>query len=69
MRRRLKEAIMGSTFDIFKLLPDGLLWVTAVQGPKEVRERMALVSPGEYFMHSQGKYVVAKQAQESAEVI
>jgi hypothetical protein len=63
---------MGSTFDIFKLLPDGPLWITAVQGLKEAKERMArmaLISPGEYFIHSQERGVVGRQPQEWAEVV
>jgi hypothetical protein len=62
---------MGSTFDIFKLLPDGPIWITAVDGIREAKERMArlvLISPGQYFIHSQEKGVVAKHSQEWAEV-
>jgi hypothetical protein len=67
MRRRLEEAILGSTFDIFRLLPDGPLWITAVDGITEAKERMArlvLITPGEYFIYSQENGVVAKQSQE-----
>ena len=62
---------MGSTFDVFKLTPDGPLWVTTVQSLGEANERIArlvLSSPGEYFVHSQEKGVVAKQVQEWAHV-
>jgi hypothetical protein len=71
MRGRLEEAAMGSTFDIFKLTRDGPLWVTAVQGLREAKvwmARLVLISPGEYFIHSQGKGVVARQCQEWVEV-
>jgi hypothetical protein len=63
---------MSSTFDIFKQTPDGPLWVEAVQGIREANERMArlpLISPAEYFIHSQEKGVVANPAQEWADVI
>lgn len=61
---------MGSTCDIFKVTPNGPLWVEAVRGLREARERMArlaLTFPGEYFIYSQGN-VVAKQAPEWVEV-
>ncbi len=63
---------MSSTFDIFKVLPDGPLWVAAVEGLREARKRMEdsfLASPGEYFIHSYGEGVVARESQEWAEVI
>jgi len=56
---------MGSTFDIFKATVNGPLWVEAVQGLREAKERMArlaLTSPGEYFLHSQENGIVARQA-------
>ena len=62
---------MGSTCDIFKVTPDGPLWVEAVQGLSEAKERMfslALTFPGEYFIHSDGN-VVAKHSQEWADVV
>ena len=58
---------MGSTFDIFKLTPDGPVWVTVVQGLREAKERMARLAldfPGEYFIHSQEKGVVARRSEE-----
>ena len=57
---------MGSTFDIFRLLPDGPLWITSVDGLMEAKERMArlvLITPGEYFIYSQENGVVAKHSQ------
>jgi hypothetical protein len=63
---------MGSTFDIFKATVNGPLWVEAVQGLREAKERMvrlALTSPGEYFIHSQENGIVARQAEERADVL
>ncbi|HLV94915.1 MAG TPA: response regulator transcription factor [Candidatus Acidoferrales bacterium] len=60
---------MGSTFDIFEITPDGPLWVEAVTGLREAKERMArlaLTFPGEYFIHSQGNVVAQQQARECA---
>jgi len=57
---------MDSIFDIFKVTSDGPLWVEAVQGLEEAKEqmaRLALISPAEYFIHSQDYGVVAKQTQ------
>ena len=57
----------GFTFDIFRVTSDGPLWVEAILGLSEAKERMAVLvmtSPGEYFIHSQGEGVVAKQSQE-----
>ena len=54
----------GSTFDIFRVTSEGPLWVEAILGLREAKERMALLvltSPGQYFIHSQGEGVVAKQ--------
>lgn len=54
---------MGSTFDIFKVTSDGPLWVEAVRGFEKAKEqmaRLALMSPGEYFIHSQERGIVAK---------
>ena len=62
---------MESTFDIFKSLPDGPLWVTAVRGLQEAKEemaRLALTSPGEYFIHSRGEVIATNQSQVWAEV-
>lgn len=62
---------MGSTFDIFKLTPDGSLWVMAVRGLRKAKERiarLAVISPGEYPIHSQDKGALANQAQEWANV-
>ena len=63
---------MGSTFDIFKVTSDGPLWVEAVQGLEKAKEqmaRLALISPGEYFIHSQEQGVISKQTQEFLEEI
>jgi hypothetical protein len=65
-----EDATMSPTFDIFKVTPDGPVWIEAVQGLRKAQERMAgmaLASPAEYFIHSDGK-IVAKQVQEWAEV-
>jgi hypothetical protein len=47
---------MDAKFDIFKKLPDGHpIWVKAVDGLEEARNqlaRLALNSPGEYFIYS-----------------
>jgi hypothetical protein len=54
--------MMGSTFAIFKIAPDGPLWLEAVQGLREAEERMdrlALTGPGQYFIHSPSKGIVA----------
>lgn len=66
----MEDATVGSTFDIFKLTPDGALWVTAAQDLPEAEKRMArfaLVSPGEYFIHSQEEGI--GQAEEWADVV
>jgi len=68
----MEDATMGSTFDIFKMTSDGPLWVDAVQGLEKAKEqmaRLALASPGEYFVYSQEQGVVAKQTQEFLEEI
>jgi hypothetical protein len=68
----MEDAMMGSTFDIFKITSDGPLWVEAVQGLEKAKERMAhlaLTSSEEYFIHSQDNGVVAKQTQEYLEEI
>ncbi len=55
---------MDYKFDIFKKLPDGdPYWITAVQGFVETKNRMArlaLISPGEYFMYLLGDGFVAE---------
>lgn len=59
-----------ASFDIFKVTPDGPLWVEAVSCFREAKERMTALAqafPAEYFIHSEGN-IVAKQAQEWAEV-
>ena len=61
---------MGSTFDIFRVTSDGPLWVEAIHGLREAKERMAhlaLTSPGEYIIHSQEEGVIATQTDESLE--
>jgi hypothetical protein len=68
----MEDATMGSIFDIFKATPDGPLWVEAVEGLTEAKERMAhlaLTSPGEYFIHSQEKGIVARQVEEWADFV
>ncbi len=59
---------MDSTFDIFKVRPGGALrMITTVVGLREAKVRMArvaLTSPGEYFIYSEEKGVVARQSQE-----
>jgi hypothetical protein len=49
---------MGAKFDIFKRLPDGHpLWVKAVEGLEEAKSQLARIavnSPGEYFIYSVG---------------
>jgi hypothetical protein len=58
--------MMGSTFDIFRETSDGPVWVEAIQGLGDAKERMArlvLISPAEYFIHSQVEGVVARQSQ------
>jgi hypothetical protein len=62
---------MDSTFDIFKLLPGGPLWVTAARDQGEAKERMtrlALISPGDYFIRLREKVVAARDSEEWAEV-
>jgi hypothetical protein len=69
----MEDATMDSTCDIFRVTPDGPLWVEAVPGGlREAKERMAhlaLTLPGEYFIHFQGKSLVATPVQEWADVI
>jgi hypothetical protein len=72
MKHSMEDATMGSIFDIFKVTSDGPLWVEAVHGLEKARERMArlaLTSPGEYFIHSQEQGIVAKEGQECLEGI
>ena len=68
-----EETPMDSTFDIFKVRPGGALrMITTVVGFREAKVRMArlaLISPGEYFIHSEEKGVVARQSQEWADII
>ena len=71
MLSKNREDIMDSTFEIFKLLPGGPLWVAAVQGRNQAKEqmaRLALVSPGEYFLRLREEVVEVKQSEEWAEV-
>jgi hypothetical protein len=72
MTRRLKEARVNSTFDIFKVVAEGPLWIMDVRGLREAKERMVhlvLTSPGEYFIYSQEEGVVARQSHEWADGI
>ena len=62
---------MESTFEIFKLLPGGPLRVAAVRGRDQAKDqmaRLALVSPGEYFIRSCEEVVEDAQSEEWAEV-
>lgn len=62
---------MESIFEIFKLLPGGPLRVASVQSLNQAKEemaRLALVSPGEYFIRSCEQAVEATQSEEWAEV-
>jgi hypothetical protein len=64
--------MVDSTFDIFRVTSKGPLWVEAILGLREAKERMALLvlsSPGEYFIHSQGEGVVVKTDREFPEEI
>ena len=64
---------MDSTFDIFKVRSGGALqMIMTVVGLREAKVRMArlaLSSPGEYFIHSEEKGVVARQSREWADII
>jgi hypothetical protein len=63
---------MDSTFDVFKVLPEGPRRITAVlgiRGAKVYMARLALLSPGEYFIRSEGRGVMARQSREWADVI
>ncbi|HEY6441998.1 MAG TPA: hypothetical protein VIY66_01520 [Candidatus Acidoferrales bacterium] len=62
---------MDSIFDIFKLLPEGPVWVTGAQGLSDANEQMARLvqsSPGEYFIRSREEIIEADQSEEWAEV-
>jgi hypothetical protein len=53
-----------TTFDIFKVVGEGPLWITDVQGLREAKERivhLGLTSPGEYFIYSPEEGVVARR--------
>jgi hypothetical protein len=72
MRESMEDAPVDSTFDIFNATVDGPLWVETVQGLTEAKERMAhlaLTIPGEYFIHSQEKGIVARQVEEWADFV
>jgi hypothetical protein len=60
---------MDYRFDIFKRRSNGnTLWITTVEGLTEAKRRMARfaqLSPGEYFVYSQGKGIVAELSVES----
>ncbi len=71
MLTMITEDIMDSTFDIFKLLPGGPLWVAEAPSLQEANQqmaRLALTSPGEYLIRSREKLVEAEQSEEWAEV-
>ena len=62
----MEDATLSSTFDIFKETSDGPVWMEAIQGLGEAKERMAhlvLSSPAEYFIHSQEHGVIARQSE------
>jgi hypothetical protein len=64
---------MESTlFEIFKVRAGGSLRITAVPNLREAKVQMArfaMISPGEYFIQSREKGVVARQCDEWANVI
>ncbi len=64
---------MDSTFDIFKVRPGGALrMITTVLGLREAKAwmaRLALIAPGEYFIYSEEKGLVARQSQEWADIV
>ena len=57
---------MRFKFDIFKRLRDGTsLWITAVEGLEEARNRMnrlAVVVPGDYLIYSEERVLVIESA-------
>jgi hypothetical protein len=56
---------MGSTFNVLKVRRGGSLRITTVAGLREAKVQMArfaVISPGEYFVQSQEKSVVARQS-------
>jgi hypothetical protein len=59
-----QEALMDTTFDIFKRLRNGKpLWITSVPGIEEARmrvNRLGAVAPGEYLIYSQRKGVIVE---------
>jgi len=66
---------MDSKFDIFRRLANGdPIWIAAVKGLKEAKERMALEaanSPGEYFIFSEGNIIAnhTTVSEERADVV
>ena len=68
-----EETTMDSRFDIFKVRPGGalrmIMTVLSLREAKVWIARLALISPGEYVIHSEEKGVVARQSQEWADVI
>lgn len=67
-----EEITMESPFDILKVHAGGSLRITTVSGFREAKvqmARLALISPGEYFIQSREKGVVAWQTEEWADVI
>jgi len=54
---------MSAKVDIFKRLPDGQpLWMKAVDGLEEAKAqltRLTAISPGEYFIYSNGHIIQA----------
>lgn len=62
---------MDPIFDVLKLLPDGPLWITAVQGLREANEevsRLVQTSPGEYSIRLREEVVQVEQSEDWAEV-
>jgi hypothetical protein len=59
---------MNHRFDIFKRRSNGnTLWITTVDGLTEAKRRMARfaqLSPGQYFVYSQGAGIVAELSEE-----
>ena len=56
---------MPSKFDIFKKLGNGTsLWITAVEGLEQARNRiarLAVIGPGDYLIYSQQKGLIVER--------
>ncbi|MFZ0522830.1 MAG: hypothetical protein WAL95_17520 [Candidatus Acidiferrales bacterium] len=63
---------MESSFEIFKVRAGSSLRIATVSGFSEAKVQMArfaLISPGEYFIQSPEKGIVARQSDEWSDVI